>query len=57
MRDSAFTLGHPKMEASLVRLGFTVWLSAARIPLYVISCLEHKVVVWMYSRQMTRLEQ
>ena len=57
VQDSVFTLGHPKTKPNSSRLSFGVRLSTAHIPLYVICCLEHRAVVWKYSRQMTCLQQ
>ena len=61
-RDIAFTSGCPEMDVSCVRcdgcarLDSRVKLRAAHILLYVICCLEHRVVVWNDSRQITCLE-
>ena len=56
-RGSPFTLGHRGTEASRARFGSVVGLSTARIPLYVICCLElGAVVLQNHSRQVTRLE-
>ena len=54
--DNAFTLGYPRTGASCTWLSFWEELCTAHIPSYMICCLEHPVLVQMYSRQMIRLE-
>ena len=48
--------GQKRAALGSARLGFGVRLSAARIPLYVICCLEHRALVWKH-RQTIRLEE
>ena len=59
--DSAFTLGHCVTEASHAWLDFRVGLRVAQHHLhhllYIICCLQHRALVWNYSRQMMRLQQ
>ena len=54
--SSAFRLGHHWMEASHAPLGFGVGLGMTWCHLYIICCLEHRVLVRMYSRQTTHLQ-
>ena len=57
MRDSVFTLGHPRTEVSHARLSSGVGLSMAQCHLYVICCLEHRVLAWKHNRKTTHLQR
>ena len=56
VQDNVLTLGCPGMDASHALPSSSAGLSADHIPLYFICSLEHRAVVWKYSREMMHLE-
>ena len=56
VQDNVLTLGCPGMDASHALPSSSAGLSADHIPLYFSCSLEHRAVVWKYSREMMHLE-
>ena len=51
LRMGMFALGHTGTHAGCTEVGSRVGLSMARIPFYVICCLEHRAVLCRHSWQ------